>query len=1814
MAFADPNDFEPVGGATAVADPNDFEPVPQAADPNDFEPVAPKSELEDFLSTPGNSTGELRKYLEKADPTMGYAGAAAIGEPYALDNPTINTEADMTRALNSPLIPIPKPENTGVVSGVVRGAASLLEGLETPTNIALMATIGGAPAALQRAAAVAFAGQMVKGAGDKASEIVGDYENLTAGQVAEKSTEALGEAGLGFLGVKHTVSRPTGGGSTVAERPMGLQPDGAEMAARENQLRTLQRGVDERGNMLPEKVYQGDAKSADPEALQGIALSYAKRVEQLKNAPEAEKPAIQQEIDLLDEQLMQFDRQEAFDAIAKARLPGEEASPSNVTPFPEQSAAVSDLKTQARTAWYKLDSDTQDILKDRLQARLDKNGKLTWEDLPTDVLKSIGTSELASLKDAMSKDPQAVVDSLEQPPTSAPTTETPSTPKSETGPPPETPPSENGNTSAATVEIDPVMAKAVADSAERIADQVTQGQPTSVREAARDAALDNGLSSLRGGKNFSVSFMRKSAQEAAGKAAGKHGESLDAPVGESEKTKLDTTPAPEPAPENKELLSAMDKAIGDALPERDAAILNGFKAGRTLDDIAAEHGLSQQRVSQIVKAALPKLKKALEDAGFTKEDYMGGPGAMGPVEAMEMKLREGETTGLKRAVVDTERLARGAEPIPTVERQREEGVVRDAEDIVANDPTATPSLVSRIVDKGDTAISEKDAALLLVERARLMNERAQWEERLSDKDQVETARQRLTEIENEMNRLDIAQRAAGTTWGRMGHMYQRMIRDDFTLEALERKFRAAKQGPLTEAEHIKLKKDAEEIAEAQKAYDILKTEHEKAVQDAEVTRMYEATINELGKSYLEKPGYGKQVFDIARSVVERWKAEAIDAAAELKKQLGSESGAIGGSGPSKGRGKFIGEKNAATKNNIIVNLAKVIRAKVGEFGLSKVEAFAEVTKEFGDAVKPHLEPAWAAMQKLIGSEKVSDKAKEVARKGVSKKDVKTPVEAAATAKAEATAGEVLSGRTVDETVKAVINSGIHGENPVMAEAHRILKESFPDLTEREMRNIYSKYGQAKFPSREATKVEMAELRNLTRLQESINRLQENLDPLKTGLQRDKATQAIREKTAQLNELLKKREGPPSPEKLATRDEAKQTALKNAIEDLDKQLRTGEKPVKGAPAPDSVKTEQLRAELNAMREKLAEIEEAANPGKTAAEKQVDALAKIRDRIGDTLSGKRPPNAAKDWNPLSAAADDLKAEITAMQELAAQLKRDAKPPTDPNAAAEKAQIRTLEDAIRKYEDKIARGDFSTSSGRKLGPDTAKVAALKEIRDARKAAYDAAKKAGKPILTPEERYNATRLKAVQKRLSELEAKTAAGDFSKPAKKYPPFKSKELQDLEFKLQEAKNAATEGALKARLANRTKGERALDTTKEAWHTMRALMTGGELSGVLRQGKFALLSRPLVTAKGAVPAMLRTAVPDFVRKLAGSKSTSAATEHAIISEVQSRPNANVYKQSGLEITDPHNFSEAQLEGNYRSRWANKIPLIAESGRAYSTFLVRLRADVFDVLYNKLQSREGPVSLEQAKALATYVNESTGAGSLGKAGQKAAEVLNYTFFAPKFVASRFQMLAGHAMWKGDMATRKIIAAEYARVLGSAAVMYGLYSLLGTKKIETDPRSSNFGKIPIEGKDGTITYIDPMAGAIQSTAILAQTLSGQKKEANGSMTQLRTTGEKKADFARDGGKNVLHFIRSKASPQVGALYDRFVTGKDFNGNPITLSGQFAGLAFPMTYGDIYDAMKAQGVPKGVALSILAFFGEGVNTYQQRSSGKVESLKGKL
>jgi hypothetical protein len=178
----------------------------------------------------------------------------------------------------------------------------------------------------------------------------------------------------------------------------------------------------------------------------------------------------------------------------------------------------------------------------------------------------------------------------------------------------------------------------------------------------------------------------------------------------------------------------------------------------------------------------------------------------------------------------------------------------------------------------------------------------------------------------------------------------------------------------------------------------------------------------------------------------------------------------------------------------------------------------------------------------------------------------------------------------------------------------------------------------------------------------------------------------------------------------------------------------------------------------------------------------------------------------------------------------------------------------------------------------------------------------------------------------------------------------------------------------------------------------------------------------------------------------------------------------------------------------------------------------------------------------------------------------------------------------MWGGSVTTRIAIAKEYARILTGLGIIYTMASLWDEVTIEDNAVSSDWGKIRIGNR-----RIDILAGVTQATVLLNRVARRETKSASGRIIPLS------GDVAY-GGRDISGvlglFLRTKLTPVLGSAIDIW-QGKDMVGNKVTLYDIPQKLLMPLSFGDIYDSLVEDGLPRGAALSILATFGVGVQIY---------------
>lgn len=374
-----------------------------------------------------------------------------------------------------------------------------------------------------------------------------------------------------------------------------------------------------------------------------------------------------------------------------------------------------------------------------------------------------------------------------------------------------------------------------------------------------------------------------------------------------------------------------------------------------------------------------------------------------------------------------------------------------------------------------------------------------------------------------------------------------------------------------------------------------------------------------------------------------------------------------------------------------------------------------------------------------------------------------------------------------------------------------------------------------------------------------------------------------------------------------------------------------------------------------------------------------------------------------------------------------------------------------------------------------------------------------------------------------------------------------------------------------------------DHAGNALNIPRSLMASFDLSAPFRQGVFLVGRKEFYSSFASM------------FKQFGSEKTFRAMQD----EIRARPTHDMMKEARLSLTEAGVDLTAREE-QFMSDWAEKIPLIGRgvraSNRAYIGFLNKLRADTFDSLV-KLSGEQGIDFNENPKALrdiGRFINAATGRGSLGALNQ-AAPVLSATFFSPRLMASRIEMLNPATYVKMDPFVRKQALKSLFSFAAIATTVIGL-AAAGGADVEADPRSSDFAKIKVGN-----TRFDILGGFQPYIRTAAQFLSGQVKKQSGEVVDLGK------GYKADTRATVIEkFFAGKESPIASFVHD-MMRGEDFQhpkniiGEERTLPVETAERFVPLLAQDTYDAVKEWGA-KGLMTGIPAMFGVGVQTYQPK------------
>lgn len=347
---------------------------------------------------------------------------------------------------------------------------------------------------------------------------------------------------------------------------------------------------------------------------------------------------------------------------------------------------------------------------------------------------------------------------------------------------------------------------------------------------------------------------------------------------------------------------------------------------------------------------------------------------------------------------------------------------------------------------------------------------------------------------------------------------------------------------------------------------------------------------------------------------------------------------------------------------------------------------------------------------------------------------------------------------------------------------------------------------------------------------------------------------------------------------------------------------------------------------------------------------------------------------------------------------------------------------------------------------------------------------------------------------------------------------------------------------------------------------RAVMASMDFSAPLRQGL------PLIHKK-----QFWTSLDDMFKAWGSEKAYQAIQSDIMerpLFKPRSAPNGTQIKsfaeEAGLHLGDLKSLSSR--EEQIMSSWAEKVPGVRRSNRAYTAFLNKLRADTFESLLkqSKVLGADGTTNLPLARSLADFVNTASGRGSLGKL-EKSAVALNSALFSPRLIASRLKMLNPRYYIMADPFVRKE-ALKSLLAVASVGSMVGQLGKMAGGTVESDPANSDFGKLKIGN-----TRLDPFGGFQQYIVAATRLLSGRDvSSSSGKEYDLDT---KKGPFDPTRMDVIKNFGVSKLNPVWGFAYALLNGAKEMTGQPMNfttpnpMDNAIAQRFIPIVMQDIYQ-----------------------------------------
>jgi len=810
--------------------------------------------------------------------------------------------------------------------------------------------------------------------------------------------------------------------------------------------------------------------------------------------------------------------------------------------------------------------------------------------------------------------------------------------------------------------------------------------------------------------------------------------------------------------------------------------------------------------------------------------------------------------------------------------------------------------------------------------------------------------------------------------------------------------------------------------------------------------------------------------------------------------------------------------------------------------------------------------------------------------------VETPEEISQQIRIKINEGDEDIGLQVQELTRSFIVEGITDPEKLVDAVYNVLKESIPEITRRETMDAISGYGKFKQLSKDEIDVKLRDLKGQMQNLGKLEDMQAGQAPLKSGVERPKMSDEQRRLVQQVNEAKKKGgfDVKDSETQLRTALETVKTRLKNQIKDLEHQIKTREKTIKEkGVAPSDAETIKLKERVDELK---VEFNEIFGEKALTNEQRISLANKALDRAilnleSDLKEGKLYPQKKVSETVSTPEIESKRARLEALKVQRQELRDIENPKMSPEEKALQSYKTRTTAQIEKLTEQLKTGDFSTITKKQkertfdnealnLKADLENIQSIiKGIKDTERARINEFKKSG--LGKTEKLFNKIFEKNIPPELQEkiTLAKEAQSipedspDFSPERMAY----GRSLVRLQKYADELKNPTIPLSAKEIVVDKitNPSEIILDIA----NTAKAGVTTLDNSLFGRQG-IKLLFTPFTGGS-------KIWITEFVKSFKGIAKQLAAKQEGkgifaklgdpVMDEIKagivsSRNSLNgkyaaAKNGYGLNVVGEEVFPEQPI--------LERIPLLGRLFKAsevsFNSGALMMRKKLADAEIARAE-RNGidVLNKEEASGLGELIGNMTGRGEieLARKGIFSAKVVNAFLFSIKFLTSNFETLISpvryatakarsivHGVDEPGLYAKKRSAQNLAQIVTSVAAIATIANTLSPGSFETNPDSTNFGKLKINGIYHDIT------GGMGSIVVLASRMIPDK---DGKYWFISSTGKKTEMFKGYKPTTILtlveDFIEGKVSPAAGVFRD-LANGQDYQGRKPTPATILAG-----------------------------------------------------